>query len=342
MNNKVIIKVGGGIGNQLFCYAMYRFWEQKGADVYFDIDDPFCNRYIAKISIAHTVFKLSDYFPGTKFKTIKLSDYKSEFSSMIDLPFSKLFSILDCRGIILKILRKIKYIHPGYAYQYPDDIFIEEPWNRHEYFTKVGKASRLLIQKGWFFLYEPAFAIRDILLTELEFSRRLPRYIEDLLSDITNNNSVAIHVRRGDYIMPEYYYHVGYVCTPQYYKNAIEYISAHHQNLKFFIFSNDFEWVKFNFAFLANYTIVDTGKEKLSTYYDMLLMSRCKHNIIANSTFSWWGAFLNRNPANIIIAPTEFEGKYITIDEVCPPDWIRVPTVIPPHASSKYIYAEKE
>jgi hypothetical protein len=341
-NNKVIIKVGGGLGNQLFCYAMYRFWEQKGVNVYFDVDDPFCNRYMVSISIPHTVFKLPEYFPDTNFRTIKLSDYKNEFSSMIDLPFSKLLSISDYRGIILKILRKIKYIYPGYSYKYPDDIFIEEPWNRHEYFTRVNKTSHLLIQKGWFFLYEPAFTIRDILLTELEFSNKLPDYIENLLLDIVNNTSVAVHVRRGDYIIPEYYYRVGYVCTKQYYKNAIDYISTQYQNLKFYIFSNDREWVKRNFQFLNNYVIIDTSREKMSPYYDMFLMSKCKHNIIANSTFSWWGAFLNRNTKKTVIVPTEFEGKYITIDEICPPDWIRVPTVIAPRVSSKYIYEEKE
>jgi hypothetical protein len=115
-------------------------------------------------------------------------------------------------------------------------------------------------------------------------------------------------------------------------------MKAHYPNLRYYIFSDDVEWVTRNFEFLEDYFIVDTSKLRLSAYYDMMLMRKCRHNIIANSTFSWWGAFLNQNPNKTVVCPTDFRALYIRADEVYPPEWIRVMTVVPPHISAKYLY----
>ena len=293
-NNKVIIKVGGGLGNQLFCYAIYRFWELKGINVYFDIKDPYVNRIYIKISEANSIFRLQEYFPNSQIKLINNYDYEDEY--------------------------------------------YEEPWDRFEFFEKINAKANLLIQKGWFFLYKPAYTIRDLLIKELAFTKKLPECVEELLSNINNTHSVSIHVRRGDYIMPQYYYKVGYVCTLDYYKNTYDYMIEQYSDLEFFVFTNDPEWVRVNFDFIGNYNIIDTSNFDLSSYYDLFLMSKCKHNIIANSTFSWWAAFFNQNNHKIVITPLEFENQYITIDDICPPDWIRVSSMRQQFFKNEYIY----
>jgi hypothetical protein len=223
-----------------------------------------------------------------------------------------------------------------------NDEYYEEPWSRDELLAKINAGTNILIQKGWFFMYKPAFAIRDILIEELAFTKELPDYVRNLLTTIRNTCAVSIHIRRGDYILPQYYYKVGHVCTLSYYKNAVNYMAAHYTDLKFYVFTNDIDWVKSNFGFINDYVIVDTSGYELSSYYDLFLMSRCKHNIIANSTFSWWSAFLNQNPQKDIITPTDFEDKYIVIDDVCPPEWIRVPSIVPSFTPNSYIYEIKE
>lgn len=118
-----------------------------------------------------------------------------------------------------------------------------------------------------------------------------------LAKQIQESNSVSIHVRHGDYK------NYGFpVLSINYYKEAIRIIEERISNPHYFIFSDDTEYIKNNFSFLGHYTIVDNNHGE-NSFRDMQLMSMCKHNIIANSSFSYWGAYLNLNPEPIIIAP---------------------------------------
>jgi hypothetical protein len=140
-------------------------------------------------------------------------------------------------------------------------------------------------------------------------------------------------------MFPYWYYSNGFICTLEYYENAVDYITAYYPDAYFYIFSDDADWVRSNFRFLKDFFIVDTKKDIISDYYDMFLMSKCKHNIISNSTFSWWGAFLNRNSNKKVLVPMKFSNDlFITTDEICPPEWIRIPSTKPVHVSAKYFY----
>jgi hypothetical protein len=113
-----------------------------------------------------------------------------------------------------------------------------------------------------------------------------------------------------------------------YYKNAVEYIQKTEKNPVYYIFSDDLEWARDNFTFLDHYHVVDTAQYDNSDYYDLYLMSICRHNIIPNSTFSWWGAYLNRNPGKMVICPDKWHGSdFILTDEICPKEWKRVPVL---------------
>lgn len=146
------------------------------------------------------------------------------------------------------------------------------------------------------------------------------RQIEKL---IRSNISISIHIRRGDYLTEKNQTIYGNVCTPDYYKEAISRIQVilHQEDLHYFIFSDDPEWIKKNIK-LRNATVIDwnTG---VDSWQDMYLMSICNHNIIANSTFSWWGAWLNEHENPIIIAPYRWLNIKFSPD-ILPKEWIKI------------------
>ena len=119
-----------------------------------------------------------------------------------------------------------------------------------------------------------------------------------LLNHIMNSQSVFIHIRRGDYLAPEHILTYGGICTEEYYQKAINIIMDKFENPNFFVFSNDIEWVKKHMS-IPNPTFVcnNTGE---NSFIDMYLMSHCKAAILANSSFSYWGAMLNSNNPMVI------------------------------------------
>lgn len=122
-----------------------------------------------------------------------------------------------------------------------------------------------------------------------------------LATELQSCNSVAIHVRKGkDYLNSEAYHGV---CSLEYYKRTIAYICERVENPKFYLFTDNPDWVKEN-LYNLDFTLVDWNPGiGWGNHFDMQLMSLCKHNIIANSTYSWWGAFLNTNSNKIVISP---------------------------------------
>ncbi|RYX87554.1 alpha-1,2-fucosyltransferase, partial [bacterium] len=123
--------------------------------------------------------------------------------------------------------------------------------------------------------------------------------IDNYINDITNSeNAVSVHIRRGDYITDKEANSLMGVMPISYYNAAMEIINKKISKPEFYFFSDDLNWVKENFKG-DNYHYIDSGKD----YTDLHLMQICKHNIIANSSFSWWGAFLNKNLNKIVIAP---------------------------------------
>lgn len=146
---------------------------------------------------------------------------------------------------------------------------------------------------------------------------------------IAESESVSIHIRRGNYVKPRQRIVYGDICTPEYYKEAIRRVKEQIKNPKFFVFSNDVKWVKQEFAFdNAEYITINTGKK---SFRDMQLMSLCKHNIIANSSFSWWGAWLNKNPEKLVFAPAKWHHNHPDghTDRLIPPSWTRIGKVKP-------------
>ncbi|SDA66103.1 Glycosyl transferase family 11 [Lachnospiraceae bacterium G11] len=124
----------------------------------------------------------------------------------------------------------------------------------------------------------------------------------DIKQRIENSLSVGVHIRRGDYLSPEVQHVYGGICTDKYYESALKYMRDKYPGCIFYIFSNDPDWVKENYA--VDDVVVMEGNDEEHGYRDMYLMSKCKHNIIANSSFSWWGGWLNTNPDKCVIGPS--------------------------------------
>ena len=163
---------------------------------------------------------------------------------------------------------------------------------------------------------------RKEILKAFRFKNAMSDKNKQLAHSIKNSNSVAVHIRRGDYLAPKAAQHV---LSPHYYKLAADYIAKRVKNPHFYIFSDDMAWVKENIKLPYPHTFVEHNHGDFS-YNDMRLMSLCKHNIIANSTFSWWGAWLNENPNKIVISPDIWlKNKTYFIDKIVPKEWIRLP-----------------
>lgn len=180
-------------------------------------------------------------------------------------------------------------------------------------FAKITKKFPLFQSEKYF---EP---IKDIILQEITLKNPLLTQAQNIANNIKlQTNSVSIHIRRGDYLNNSHHP----ICPPEYYYHAEHYIKSKINNPLFFIFSDDIEWVRKNLQISDSVFVSD---KNISEVEEMFLMSQCKHNIIANSTFSWWGAYLNRNDHKIVIAPKQWT-KHKSANEldILPKSWIQM------------------
>jgi len=158
---------------------------------------------------------------------------------------------------------------------------------------------------------------RNEILNLFQIDEKTKTYLLEKYGDIINQDTCSIHVRRGDYLgLPSHHP----IQPINYYKNAIKIIG---EEKHFVIFSDDIQWCKENFEFLKNKTFISDNKD----YEDLYLMSMCKNNIIANSTFSWWGAWLNNNENKQVVIPSEWFGisnSHLNTNDLYCNKWIKL------------------
>jgi hypothetical protein len=146
-----------------------------------------------------------------------------------------------------------------------------------------------------------------------------------LLDDIDRQPAVSLHVRRGDYVSNPVVQKKHGLVGLDYYAAAVAHILALEPQARFYVFSDDLDWVRANLSMAAQAEYVDlNGPDQ--PHEDLRLMSRCRHHIIANSSLSWWGAWLNPDPAKVVIAPRQWftpESKRDARD-IVPPSWVRL------------------
>ena len=163
--------------------------------------------------------------------------------------------------------------------------------------------------------------IRDELLNDFFFDGKLSQQQREIFKYVGEVNSVSVHIRRGDYITNPTANKVHGTKGKDYYERAVREISKTQEELELFVISDDLEWCKKNIKFNIQTTYVDVNS---NGYEDMWLMSLCKHNIIANSSFSWWAAWLNKNSKKIVIAPKVWFNDLDEGKDRIPAEWLRV------------------
>ncbi len=133
-------------------------------------------------------------------------------------------------------------------------------------------------------------------------------------------NTISLHVRRGDYLKESDFKGIA---NQEYYANAVKYVTEKVSHPQFFIFSDDIEWCKENLSLPADSVFVSNSD--LKDYGELVLMSLCKHHIIANSSFSWWGAWLGSNPEKIVVAPKQWSNNHENwYRDIIPATWTRL------------------
>jgi len=181
-----------------------------------------------------------------------------------------------------------------------------------------------VIIEGYFQSEKYFMDIRQLLLEQFTLKKSLSTYGEEIAKLIRENNSCSVHIRRGDYVQNESTQAIHGSCDLDYYARAIAYMETGHKNIKYYIFSDDVTWVKEHLP-INNAHYIESEKERIP-HEDIYLMSLCQHNIIANSSFSWWGAWLNQYVNKQVIAPKRWfldEVMYQQSQDIVPVDWMK-------------------
>jgi hypothetical protein len=294
----LIVKLTGGLGNQLFQYAMGRaMTEQSNEELRLDINS----------------------FIWDKLRNYALSPFTlhARIASNDEIKKIKNYNVNIKDRILHKIIGKSI---PYYLYSSIKEPIFSFDTNFNKYRTKN------VYLEGYWQSEKYFIQIRSLLLKEINVDdSKLSITTRSLKSRILNlENSVSIHVRRGDYISNTLTSEFHGSCDLNYYKNAMNVIEQSIEAPIYFVFSDNKSYVKEMFENNENIIIV----EGISfDYEELLLMSLCKHNIIANSSFSWWGAWLNQNSNKKVIAPSRWflnnEMQELSMDLI-PLNWIKI------------------
>lgn len=288
----IIVNIIGGLGNQMFQYAFYRNLKNKGFDVKLNLNE-------IKDYKLHNGYELDNIFDLEY-------DCVSEKTAV-------LYSDIK-RDVFSRIRRKIFGKKESY---------IKENERESKFDTQGLDKNKNYYLKGYWYSFLNFEDSADLVKKDFCFSKlELNEQNKSILNEINKTNSVAIHIRRGDYIQDKKTYEIlGRICDIEYYQKCISIMTEKIQDCSFFVFSNDIEWCKSNIKFPSKANYIDWNKKE-NSYIDMYLMSQCKHNIIPNSSFSWWGAFLNNNPQKVIIAPKNWTAIDESNGKRHPQNWI--------------------
>lgn len=289
----IVSQILGGLGNQMFQYAAARALSlSSGRTLQLDISG-FSNYGL------HQGFELERVF-NCPIKIIQDRDLRRVLGWQ-SVPLAKR---LVSRPSMSWLRRDNFVIEPHYNYwpeieRVPDNAYLVGYWQSEKYFKKYAETIR-----------------RD-----LTFKMPLKAKNLRIAKTIAATESVSLHVRRGDYMSNKTTNSVHGLCSPDYYQRALRQISKRVKQPRVFVFSDDIEWANKNISidFPCEFVSHNTG---VNSFIDMHLMSLCQHNIVANSSFSWWGAWLNANPGKYVIAPRQWFAKEMPTQDLIPGEWV--------------------
>lgn len=279
----IIIQLAGGLGNQLQQYALYRKFVSMGKEARLDVSWFLPENQKGKV-LAERDFELA-YFDRLIYETCTKDEKEV---------------LIGSEGIFGKLRRKllpasVHWFHESGMYH--PEIFAFENMYLSGYFACEKYYADIL------------YDLRE----KIQFPPSDNQLNQQMAEEMKHCPSVSVHIRRGDYLDKENVEIFGNICTDAYYESAITMMRNEIPNVHFYLFSDDIPYVKKRYIG-KEYTIVDINHGK-DSFYDMWLMSHCKHNICANSTFSFWGARLNPNENKIMIRPTIHKNSQAFVKE---------------------------
>lgn len=261
-----LIKMTGGLGNQMFIYALY--------------------------------LQMKQYFPNVRIDLSDIMHYKVHYG----YEMNKVFNLPRTEFCINQSLKKVL-----------EFVFFKTILERKQ----NGSMLPYTCKYSWPFIYFKGFYqsekyfehIKDEVrrLYAFDISKASQHTIEMMKKIDADSKAVSIHIRRGDYLLPKHWEAIGCICQLPYYRNALAEMEQQVESPHYYVFSEDLEWIKENLP-LKNAVYIDWNKGE-DSWQDMMLMSHCRHHIICNSTFSWWGAWLNPSPEKIVILPEQWTSQ---------------------------------
>lgn len=291
----IITHVIGGLGNQIFQYAMGRALSlDKGVPLRLDLQD-------FEGYTLHNGFELGRVF-NIDTATASGSDVRTVLG-------------LRAIGPVRKRLFRSELVRFRGPNLFVDNLFGQRP--------QIAVASdNCYLMGNWqseqFFKH-----IEGTLRGDLQFRSPVVGQNRELVARIQGVTAVSLHVRRGDMASNPAAMAIHGTCTLDYYRRAIGYVAARIAQPEFFVFSDDIPWVQENLQFEFPCHYIDHNKG-MESYNDMRLMSLCRHHIIANSSFSWWGAWLNPRQDKIVVAPERWFASEVDSSGIVPATWLRI------------------
>jgi hypothetical protein len=296
----ITVALRGGLGNQLFQYALGRSLElERGDEVRFD---------------PHGVEEdqLREYRLD-KFRTCAILATTAEVRRARGVDRPRLFRVASGMAARFRPYhRRRVVVERGYGFD-----------------PRIRRVPRSCLLRGYWQDERYFRGIRNTLLDELTPRDDPGPRARALMARMDATTSVSVHVRRGDYVWKASAARTHGVCPPRYYERAAALLLDRVPGAHFFVFSDDVDWAREHLQLGAETIFVDGGGPERD-YEDLQLMRSCRHHIVANSSFSWWGAWLCRRPDPLIVAPDPwFNEPGRRLDHPAPAKWLRLSTEAP-------------
>jgi hypothetical protein len=293
----IVVKLMGGLGNQMFQYALGRRLAHD-RDVPLKLDlSWFSSQQLRKYQL--DCFNLKAEIASIDEINDLLRRSQTDLFSRFRRKARSYFPFLN-----RNFVRQKGRLFDPRILQAPSNIYLEGYWQSEKYFQPIG------------------YIIRK----ELTYNGPISESGQRMIEIIEASTSVSIHIRRGDYFSDiRTKQHHG-VNLSEYYNNAIKFFQSSIGDCHFIVFSDEPEWVMENLQIPGRVTYIPRDSEDIDTEH-LFLMSQCNHNIIANSTYSWWAAWLNNSSQKVVVAPLDWfkdpESNRITVDLI-PKEWKRL------------------
>lgn len=278
----IIVKLISGLGNQLFQYAMARQLSAK-------------NNVDLKLDVS--------FYETQSLRSYRLDKYNVKAEVATSDEIQDIIGIYNDLSLYGKVYRKIEPFFPKHKRK----LYRESDWWAFE--PEACKVSDNTYLYGYWQHNLYYKSVPNFIFDELSLKDTAECDNYEVFDQVKqDDNSVSLHIRRGDYITDKEANQLMGTLPVSYYEEAIAYLKTKIKAPSFYVFSDDLDWARDHLDKSNQLTFVDIdGGQK--DYLELDLMSKCRHNIIANSSFSWWGGFLNRNPNKIVISPAQWVQK---------------------------------